>query len=241
MQTEQQLGFSFDVEPQVINELAESIRILVGCEESGTVRNALLARGFDAYSCDIQPDRQRSNRHMQCNIREVLNDDWDMIIIDHPPCTSLCNSGVRWLHNPPPNKTLADMQRRLEEGAELFSDCWNAPSPRKAVENPIMHKYAKALIRNFKPASYVQPWWFGEQAFKATGFHLDNLPKLVATNKLTPPIKGTPEHRHWSAIHHAAPSPDRAKFRSKTFQGIADAIADQWGDVLLRARLAESA
>lgn len=238
---EHQLAIPFSADQLVMHELASTIRILVGCEESGTVRDAFLSRGYDAYSCDILPDRRLSNRHFQCDVREVLDDDWDMIVLTHPPCTALCNSGVRWLKSPPPGKTKAEMQQRLVEGAELFSDCWNAPSPRIACENPIMHRFAKQLIRNFKSANYVQPWWFGEPAFKATGFHLRNLPPLVPTNKLTPPLKGTAEHKAWSAIHRAPPGPERAKFRSKTFQGIADAIADQWGEVLLAARLAEGA
>ncbi len=236
-----QLGFSFEVDHRAMYELAGKIRLLVACEESGTVRTEFLARGFDAYSCDLQPDRQGSNRHMQCDVREVLDDQWDMIIVAHPPCTALCNSAVRW-HSPhsfpPPGRTRAEMRKELEEGAELFSDCWNAPCPRIAVENPIIHKYARELIRNFKPAHYVQPWWFGEPAFKATGFHLRNLPPLVATNKLTPPVKDTDEHKAWSVIHRAAPGPDRAKFRSKTFKGVAEAIADQWGNVLLNAKMA---
>lgn len=238
LSAENQLGFSFEVDHRARYGLAGTIRILIACEESGTVREEFLARGYDAYSCDLQPDRKGSNRHMQCDVREVLDNDWDAIIVAHPPCVSLCNSGVRWLvGDPPPGRTRADMQRALEEGAALFSELWNAPCPHVACENPIMHKYAKALIRNFKPAAYVQPWWFGEPAFKATGFHLRNLPPLVATNKLTPPKRGTAEHKAWSAIHHAPPGPERSKFRSKTFKGIAEAIADQWGEVLLNKRM----
>lgn len=148
-------------------------------------------------------------------------------------CTRLCNSGVRWLSKPPNGKTLDQMWQELDEGAALFSDCWNAPIPHVACENPVMHKHAKERIRNFQPAAQtVQPWWFGEPAFKATGLYLRGLPKLVPTDKLTPPKPGTDEHKAWSAIHRAPPGPDRWKFRSKTFPGIARAAAEQWGAVL---------
>ena len=93
-----------------------------------------------------------------------------------------------------------------------------------------MHKHAKARIENYQPAAQtVQPWWFGEPAFKATGLYLRNLPPLVETNRLTPPKPGTAEHKAWSAVHRASPGPDRWKFRSRTYQGIANAMADQWG------------
>ena len=227
----------------------EDIRVLVGCERSGVVRKSFEALGFDAYSCDIQPDAERSNRHFQCDIAEVLDDDWDLLAVFHPPCTRLCNSGVRWLKVAPtkldPNDytdyevalyetldeegRLAFMWDQLDKGAAFFSTLWNAPIPHRAVENPIMHKYAKERIENFKPAQYVQPWWFGDPAFKATGFHVQNLPKLKPTNKLTPPKKGTPEHTAWSMIHHAPPGPERHNIRSQTFKGIGDAVAQQYG------------
>lgn len=205
-------------------------RVLIGCEESGVVRDAFLARGYDAWSCDLKPDRRRSNRHIQGDIRDVLDDGWDLLAVMHPPCTRLCNSGVRWLSSPPPGRTLEEMWKELEEGAALFSDCWNADIPLIAVENPVMHKHAKALIRNFQPAAQtVQPWWFGDPAFKATGFYLKGLPPLVETDRLNPPKAGTPEHKAWSKIHLTPPGPKRAEIRSETFPGIANAMADQWG------------
>ncbi len=145
-------------------------KVLIGCEQSGVVRRAFAARGFDAWSCDLLPAEDGSNHHITGDIREVLDDGWDLICVFHPPCTRLCNSGVRWLHMPPPGRTKAEMWAELEEGAALFSDVWNAPCPRVAVENPVMHKHAKARIRNYQPAAQtVQPWWFGDEAFKATG------------------------------------------------------------------------
>lgn len=211
---------------------AEEIRVLVGCETSGTVRRAFDARGFDAWSCDILPADDQTNRHLQMDIREALADfgPWDMLAVMHPPCTRLCNSGVRWLTKPPKNKTLEQMWKELEEGVELFGFCLNADVPHIAVENPVMHRHAKERIRNYQPATQtVQPWWFGERAFKATGLYLRDLPALVPTDKLTPPKPGTDEHKEWSAIHRASPGPDRWKIRSKTFDGIAQAMAEQWG------------
>jgi hypothetical protein len=116
----------------------------------------------------------------------------------------------------------------LQEGADLYKRVRALPVKHKAIENPVMHKYAKEIIQP-GPRQVVQPWWFGDEAFKATGFELIGLPPLVPTNKLVPPRAGTPEHRAWSHIHLAPPGPDRWKVRSRTFQGIANAMADQWG------------
>lgn len=209
------------------------LRVLVGCETSGVVRRAFSKLGHDVWSCDLLPADDGSNRHIRGDIRDVLNDGWDLLAVLHPPCTRLCNSGVRWLSVPPPGRTLADMWVELDEGAALFSACWNAPIERVCVENPVMHKHAKERIENFRPAAQtVQPWWFGDEAFKATGLYLRNLPKLTPTNRLTPPAAGTEEHVRWSAIHRAPPGPERWKIRSKTFQGLADAMAAQWGGLV---------
>lgn len=125
------------------------------------------------------------------------------------------------------------MWAELDQGTDLFSACWNAPIERVCVENPVMHKYAKERIANFRPAAQtVQPWWFGDRAFKATGLYLRNLPKLRPTDRISPPSAGTDEHVRWSAIHRAPPGPDRWKVRSKTFAGVAQAMADQWGGLV---------
>ena len=209
------------------------LRVLVGCETSGVVRRAFAALGHDAWSCDLLPADDGSNHHIRGDVRDVLNDGWDLLAVLHPPCTRLCNSGVRWLSAPPPGRTEEEMWRELDEGAALFSACWNAPIERVCVENPVMHKHAKARIANFKPAAQtVQPWWFGDPAFKATGLYLRNLPKLQPTKRLEPPKAGTEEHKAWSAIHRQPPGPERWKVRSKTFQGIADAMASQWGGLV---------
>ena len=211
------------------------MRVLIGCETSGVMRRAFAARGHDVWSCDLLPADDRSNHHIVCDVRELLGEGWDLLAVMHPPCTRLCNSGVRWLSVPPPGRTRAEMWADLDEGAALFSDCWNAPIPRIAVENPVMHRHAKERIRNYEPpAQTVQPWWFGEPFFKATSFYLRGLPKLVETNRLSPPAKGSEEHKRWSMVHRASPGPERWKKRSATFPGIAAAAAHQWGGYALQ-------
>lgn len=207
------------------------LRVLVGCETSGVVRRAFAARGHDAWSCDLLAAEDGSNRHFRCDVRELLQPGrWDLLAVFHPPCTRLCNSGVRWLHVPPPGRTKAEMWAELDEGAALFSAVWNAPVPRIAVENPVMHRHAKARIEGYEPpAQTVQPWWFGEPAFKATSFYLRGLRPLDPTNRLQRPVAGTDEHKAWSKVHRASPGPDRWRERSRTYAGIAEAMADQWG------------
>jgi len=211
------------------------LRILIGCETSGVMRRAFAARGHDAWSCDLLPAEDGSNRHIRGDVRDYLGDGWDLLMVCHPPCTRLCNSGVRWLHTPPPGRTREAMWAELEEGVALFAACWQAPVGRVAVENPIMHRHARERMPSDLPRpQIVQPWWFGERAFKATGFYLRGLPPLAPTDRLTPPRPGTAEHKAWSAIHRAPPGPDRWRFRSRTFAGIAAACADQWGTHALR-------
>jgi hypothetical protein len=233
--------------------------VLIGCETSGVVLEAFLRYGHNAYSCDLLRHDKGSNRHIIDDVRNVIRRGvpgtgkrWDFLAVMHPPCTRLCNSGVRWLHEPPGKinadhytdaernayklmnreERLSFMWQKLDEGARLFSDCWNADIPYVAAENPQMHKYAVERIDNYEPPQFVQPWWFGDPAFKATGLHIKNLPPLVATNKLVPPEKGTEEYKQWSAIHLATPGAQRWKVRSKFWPGIAEAMADQWGSLL---------
>ena len=197
------------------------MRVLVACEFSGVVRRAFAARGHDAWSCDFLPAEDRSNKHIVGDARDILDDGWDLLAVFHPPCTRLCNSGVRWLSKPPPGKTLDQMQADLREAADLFSTFWNAPIERIAVENPIMHKHAKALIRNYAPpAQTIQPWQFGHGEIKGTCLWLRGLPKLTPTQI----VEG-----RTARVHRMPPGPDRWKERSRTFDGIAAAMADQWG------------
>ena len=209
--------------------MSAPMRILVGCETSGVVRRAFASRGHDVWSIDLLPAEDGSNRHIVGDVRDYLNDGWDLLAVMHPPCTRLCNSGVRWLSVPPPGRTLASMWAELDEGAALFSACWRAPIERVAIENPIMHRHARERMPPDLPKpQIVQPWWFGDAAFKATGLYLRGLPTLAPTNKLTRPVPGTPEHKAWSQVHRASPSPDRWKLRSRTYAGIARAMAIQW-------------
>ncbi len=206
------------------------MKVLIACETSGTVRNAFLDRGHDAWSCDVLPSDDLTNRHIQDDALEVLKmESWDMLMVAHPPCTRLCNSGVRWLHKAPPGKTLAEMWEQLDQGAELFSKLWNADVPKVAIENPVMHKYAKARIKNFEPFTQsVQPYEFADSIdaedniSKRTCLWLRNLPPLIKTGTLT---RETARHD----IHNASPGKDRWKVRSKFHKGIAEAMADQWG------------
>jgi hypothetical protein len=197
-----------------------ALRVLVACEFSGVVRQAFLDRGHDAWSCDLLPAADGSNRHIVGDARDLLRAGWDLMVVAHPPCTRLCNSGVRWLHTPPPGRTRADLWRELDEGAALFSDFWNAPIERVAVENPVMHRHAKARIRNYqKPAQSIQPWQFGHGETKRTCLWLRGLPPLTPTDVV--------EGRE-ARVHRVPPGPDRWKERSRFYPGIAAAMADQW-------------
>jgi len=206
------------------------MKVLLACEESQAVTIEFRKLGHEAYSCDLQPcSGGHPEWHLQCDVRQVLQMQWDLMIA-HPVCTRLTNSGVRWLHVPPNGKTLEEMWQELQEGAKFYNLLRDAPIEKKCIENPIMHKYARALIK-LGNRQTVQPWWFGDKTFKATGLELIGLPDLIPTNKLTPPQKGTEEHKEWSWIHRLPPSKDRAKLRSKTQAGLAKAMAEQWGGV----------
>ena len=219
------------------------LEVLVACETSREVAGAFERRGATATSCDLLPADVPTNHHIQGDVRQVMKmGRWDVIIILHPPCTRLCHAGQRWLYGPnkthpkqlPKGRTWADMIQEFEEACDLFEACLGAPAPMVAVENPIMHKWAKERIRGAPIPQIMQPHWFGDPAFKATGLYLNGLPELVATNMLTPPKRGTDEYKAWSAIHRAPPGPNRWKVRSKTFPGIAEAMAHQWGDYAMQ-------
>ena len=197
------------------------MRILIACEFSGVVRNAFRRMGHETWSCDLLPAEDRSDFHIQGDARHILNDGWDLLMVAHPPCTRLCNSGVRWLAE-------RNLWRELDEAAELFSAFWNAPIPRIAVENPVMHRHAKERIRNYaEPAQSVQPWQFGHGETKRTCLWLRNLPTLKPTN-----IVSGREQR----VHRMPPGPNRWRERSRTFDGIAQAMAAQWSAHLMDAR-----
>lgn len=200
------------------------MRVLVACEFSGVVRRAFAEQGHDAWSCDLLPAEDGSNQHIIGDARLLLDDGWDLLIVAHPPCTRLCNSGVRWLSVPPIGREKSDMWGDLDAAADLFSTFWNAPVPRVAVENPIMHRHAKARIRDYRePAQTVQPWQFGHGETKAVCLWLRGLPRLVPTN-----VVAGREAR----VHRMPAGPNRWRERSRFFPGIARAMAIQWSDLL---------
>lgn len=222
-----------------------TLRILIGCETSGVMRRAFDARGHDVWSCDLLPAEDGSNRHIVGDVRNYLDDGWDLLAVMHPPCTRLCRSGRRWMSGPgkwthpkklPRGRTWESMKAEFEDGVDLFIACWRAPIARVAIENPEMNDLARDRMPDDLPApQMVQPFWFGEPAYKATGFYLRGLPQLSPTNKLPQPERGSDEWKRWNAVHRAPPGPDRWKLRSRTYEGVADACADQWGGYAMEA------
>jgi hypothetical protein len=182
------------------------VRVLIACEYSGTVRDAFSARGHDAWSCDLLPSEKPGN-HVQRDVTSLLGDGWDLLIA-HPPCTHLAVSGARWF---PAKRASGEQQAALDFVRLLLG----APIARIALENPV--SIISSYIR--KPDQIVQPWQFGHGETKATCLWLKNLPKLVPTNVV--------EGRE-ARVYKMPPSADRWKERSRTFQGIADAMAEQW-------------
>ena len=182
------------------------MRILVACEFSGVVRDAFLARGHDAMSCDLLPT-EAPGPHYQGDVRDILDDGWDLMIA-HPPCTHLAVSGARWFK---------DKRQEQEDALDFVRLLLDAPIPRIALENPV--SVISTRIR--KPDQIIQPWMFGHGETKATCLWLKNLPLLVPTNV----VEGR-EQRVWKL----PPSPDRWMLRSETYPGIAAAMADQWGE-----------
>lgn len=185
------------------------MRVLVACEYSGVVRDAFLKKGHYAMSCDLLPcESELSGDHYQGNVLDILDHGWDLMIA-HPPCTHLAVSGAR--HFP---AKIAD--GRQQEAIDFFMALVHSPIDKIAVENPISVMSTKFR----KPDQIIQPWQFGHGETKATCLWLKNLPKLEPTNI----VEGREQR-----VHKMPPGPNRWKERSKTFQGIADAMAEQWG------------
>ena len=159
--------------------------ILIGCETSGIVRDAFLASGHHAWSCDQLAADRPTNRHIQGDILDIMQNDWELRAVMHPPITRLCNSGVRWLASPPTGRSLDDMWNELDDGVKLLSAIWNVPHiPRVAVENPVMHRHAKERVDNDQPPTQpVQPWHFatGVEAIRSPRWTLqkDTFYKMV--------------------------------------------------------------
>ena len=195
------------------------MKVLIACEYSGIVREAFNAKGHEAWSCDLLPT-EIPGKHHQGDVFDIINDGWDLMVA-HPPCTYLSNSGVSWLHK--------DEGRwvKMEGGAMFFKKLLEAKIKMKAIENPIMHKYAKEIIGK-RQTQIVQPWMFGHPESKATCLWLEGLPPLKETKNVKEEMLKLPDSQR-QRLHYLPPSPDRWKERSRTFQGIADAMAQQWG------------
>ena len=181
------------------------MKILIACEYSGTVRNAFKAKGHDVMSCDLL-DTDVPGNHYKGNVFDIVNDGWDLMIA-HPPCTHLAVSGARWFK---------EKKEEQIEALNFVKMLLDAPIEKIALENPI--SIISSKIR--KPDQIIQPWMFGHGETKATCLWLKNLPKLTPTDI----VEGREQR-----IHKLPPTPDRWKIRSKTFEGIAKAMAEQWG------------
>lgn len=181
------------------------MKVLIACEFSGIVRDEFLRLGHDAVSCDLL-DTERPGPHYKGDVRDILDNGWDLMIA-HPPCTHLAVSGARWFNK---------KRQQQSEALEFVRLLMAAKIGRIAIENPI--SIISSKIR--KPDQIIQPWQYGHGETKATCLWLKNLPKLKATNMVT-----GRENR----VHRMPPGPDRWKERSKTFSGIAIAMAEQWG------------
>ena len=196
------------------------MRVLVACEFSGIVRDAFAARGHDAWSCDLLPSERPKLWHIQGDVLDVIHEGWDLIIA-HPPCTYLTIAANGWHARRP------ERQGLRENAAAFFMALYDAPAPHVAVENPV--GVMSTLFR--KPDQVVQPWQFGHETRKATCFWLRGLPLLKPTKIVEPEtVKGTsPKGKKYYSLNWLPANADRWKIRSRTFQGIADAMADQWG------------
>lgn len=182
------------------------LRVLVACEYSGSVRDAFAERGWDAWSCDLLPSETEGN-HYQCDVRDVLGQHWDLLVA-HPPCTHLAVSGARWF---------SKKRKEQKEALQFVRLLLDAPVPHIALENPV--SIISSKIR--KPNQVIQPWQFGHGETKATCLWLQGLPELRPTRV----VKGR-KMRVWLL----PPSENRWKERSRTYRGIARAMAKQWGE-----------
>lgn len=196
------------------------MRVLVACEFSGAVRDAFAAKGHDAWSCDILPT-DKPGQHIQGDVLSVLGDGWDLMVA-HPPCTHLAVSGAAWFYR---------KQKEQAEALEFVQRLMDAPIERIALENPV--SIISSRIR--KPEQIIHPWQFGHSAMKTTCLWLKNLPKLIPTDVVDRGIvhvhASGKRSSQWSMDTFKLPAKIRAKERSKTFQGIANAMADQWGSL----------
>ena len=190
------------------------MRVLVACEYSGRVRDSFIAKGHEAMSCDLLPT-EKPGPHYQGDVRDVMDYPWDLMIA-HPPCTDLSVSGAAWFEKKKRNGS-------QQMSASFFMMLAKSDIPRIAIENPIC--IMSRLWR--KPDQIIQPWMFGHMEQKATCLWLKNLPVLYPSNNVKALMMELPKNKR-ERLHYLPPSDDRWKLRSETFQGIADAMAEQW-------------
>jgi hypothetical protein len=208
------------------------LKVLVACEFSGIVREAFNRLGHDATSCDLLATEIPGD-HIRHDAIDVLeSEDWDMVIA-HPPCTYLTNSGVRWLYGKKGGSTTRDPIRwqQMLDGCQFFARLYHSEAPRVAVENPVMHGHAVAeLVRLGVPSfsQSVQPYQFGHLETKRTCLWLRGLAPLVGTEDVEKEMRALPKSQT-NLVHLASPGPDRWLMRSRTYPGIAEAMAHQWG------------
>lgn len=199
------------------------MRVLVACEFSGHVRDAFKRRGHDAWSCDIVPS-ESGGQHLLGDVTQYLDRDWDLMVA-HPPCTFLTVTGNKWF-KPEYASRFPDRQRQREEAIAFFMQLATANIPMICIENPV--GIMSRLYR--KPDQIIQPFLFGHPEPKKTCLWLKNLPQLVSTDVVEPEYHITKSGKRVPKWYYApSPSPERQKMRNRTFQGIADAMADQWG------------
>ena len=198
------------------------MRVLVACEFSGAVREAFRERGHDAWSCDLLPT-EREGQHIVGDVLKVIGDGWDMAIC-HPPCTYLTVSGNKWM-KPEYADRFPGRSEQRKDAVAFFMALANAPIPKIAIENPI--GVMSSLWR--KPDQVIQPWMFGHGETKATCLWLKNLPKLVPTHMKGDLFAEEEPMERVQRLHRLPPSAERWKERSRTFAGIAKAMAEQWG------------
>lgn len=206
--------------------------ILIACEFSGIVRTAFEKLGWDAWSIDLLPT-EKPGKHLQADILDVLDGvrfkgfpplSYFDLMIAHPPCTYLTNSGVCWLYKQD------GRWKKMEDGAKFFKTLLEVNIFHKAIENPIMHKHAVTIIGR-RQDQIIQPYMFGHAERKATCLWLENLPKLKPTKNVKIEMERLSK-KESQRIYYASPEKERWKIRSRTFEGIAEAMATQWTDYL---------
>jgi len=211
------------------------MKVLIGCEESQAICKAFRALGFEAYSCDLDPcSGERPEWHLQMDVFEAIKlHDWTLGIF-HPTCQYLSVSGARWMYNKD-GSINQDRKDKQDKALSFVQRLMDADIPHIAIENPI--SVISSKIR--KPDQIIQPWMHGHPETKSTCLWLKNLPTLVPTNNVKAEMEKLPK-KEQSKIHYMSPGPERARLRSKTFEGVARACAEQWSTFLEKTYLKEN-